>query len=58
MSMPKTRHELTEILQVRVSKEGKEAIEKAADEEQTSTAEFARRALYRASRFTLPRNNR
>lgn len=50
--MPKTRHELTEILQVRVSKEGKAAIEKAADEEATTVAEFARRALYRASKFT------
>jgi uncharacterized protein (DUF1778 family) len=56
--MPKTRHELTEILQVRVSKEGKEAIEKAADEEQTTVAEFSRRALYRASRFTSTRTNR
>jgi uncharacterized protein (DUF1778 family) len=56
--MPKTRHELTEILQVRVSKEGKAALEKAADEEQTTVAEFARRALYRASRFTGTRTNR
>jgi uncharacterized protein (DUF1778 family) len=49
--MPKTRHELTEVLQVRVSKEGKAAIEKAADEEQSSVAEFTRRTLYQASKF-------
>lgn len=49
--MPKTRQELSEIVQVRVSKEAKEAIEKAADSEHTSVAEFARRALYRAARF-------
>ena len=49
--MPKTRQELTEILQVRVSKEGKAAIEQAADDEHTSVAEFARRTLYKASRF-------
>jgi uncharacterized protein (DUF1778 family) len=56
--MPKTRHELTEILQIRVSKEGKAAIERAAGEEATTVAEFARRALYRASKFTGPRANR
>jgi len=56
--MPKTRHELTEILQVRVSKEGKAAIEKAAGEEATTVAEFARRALYRASKFIVARTNR
>lgn len=49
--MPKTRQELSEILQVRVSKEAKTAIEQAADAEHTSVAEFARRALYRAAKF-------
>jgi uncharacterized protein (DUF1778 family) len=55
MVMPKTRQDLTEILQVRVSREGKVAIEKAADEEQTTVAEYARRALYQAARFTRTR---
>ena len=49
--MPKTKQDLGEILQVRVSKEGKEAIEAAADAEHTSVAEFVRRALYRAAKF-------
>jgi uncharacterized protein (DUF1778 family) len=56
--MPKTRQDLSEILQVRVSKEGKEAIEQAADAEQTTVAEFARRALYQASKFTRTRTAR
>jgi uncharacterized protein (DUF1778 family) len=57
--MPRTRQDLSEILQVRVSKEGKAAIEKAADEEATTVAEFSRRALYVASRFTTrTRTNR
>ena len=50
--MPKTRNDLTEILQIRVSKEGKVAIERAADEQQTTVAEYSRQALYRASKFT------
>lgn len=49
--MPKTRQELSEILQVRVSKEAKTAIEQAANAERTSVAEFARRALYRAAKL-------
>jgi uncharacterized protein (DUF1778 family) len=49
--MPKTRQDLSEILQVRVSAEGKQAIEKAADEDNTTVAEFARRAQYKASGF-------
>ena len=48
--MPKTKN-LGEIIQVRVSKEGKAAIEAAADAEHTSFAEFARRALYRAAKY-------
>jgi len=46
------------LIQVRVSPEGKAAIEKASEEEQTSTAEFCRRALYQASRFTRAKSAR
>lgn len=53
--MPKTRQELSEILQVRVSTEGKAMIEEAADADQTSVAEFSRRALYEAARRKLGR---
>jgi uncharacterized protein (DUF1778 family) len=49
--MPKTKQDLSEILQVRVSAEGKQAIEQAADAEHTTIAEFARRALYRAAKY-------
>jgi uncharacterized protein (DUF1778 family) len=49
--MPKTQRDLSEILQVRVSHDGKAAIERAAAAEQTTVAEFARRALYQASKF-------
>ena len=53
--MPKTRQDLSEILQVRVSAEGKAMIEEAADADQTSVAEFSRRALYDAARRKLGR---
>ena len=53
--MPKTRQELSEVLQVRVSAEGKSMIEQAADADQTSVAEFSRRALYDAARRKLGR---
>ena len=56
--MPKTKQDLSEILQVRVSSEGKTAIEQAAEEEHTTVAEWARRTLYKASRFTKPRTVR
>lgn len=46
------------MLQVRVSKEAKAAIEAAADAEHTSVAEFSRRALYRASKFNNSRTAR
>lgn len=49
--MPKTRQELTEILQVRLTKEALEAIRVAADADHTSVAEFCRRALYKAARY-------
>ena len=42
--MPKTRQELTEIMQFRVSSDDKRLIEQASDGDQTSVAEFLRRA--------------
>lgn len=56
--MPKTKQDLSEILQVRVSKEGKAAIEAAADAEHTTVAEYSRRTLYRASGFGRTRTAR
>jgi uncharacterized protein (DUF1778 family) len=53
--MPKTRQDLSEILQVRVSKEGKALVEQAADADNTSVAEFSRRALYDAARRKVGR---
>lgn len=54
--MPKTKQDLSEILQVRVSEEGKTAIEAAADAEHTTTAEWSRRALYEAAGYTKRRS--
>jgi uncharacterized protein (DUF1778 family) len=58
MGMPKTRQDLSELLQVRVSKEAKKMIEDAADADKTSAAEFMRRALYQAARMKLGRRSR
>lgn len=54
--MPKTRQELTEIMQFRVSREDKRLIDDAADADQTSLAEFLRRAVRDAAKRVLARN--
>ena len=45
--MPKSDIELTEILQVRVSRAALAAIKKSAKDKQSSVAAFVRDALYR-----------
>lgn len=54
--MPKSRQELTEIMQFRVSPDDKRLIDEAADADQTSVAEFLRRAVRDAARKKLARN--
>jgi len=53
--MPKTRQELTEIMQFRVSADDKRLIEQASDGDQTSVAEFLRRAAREAARRQIAR---
>lgn len=50
--MPKTKQNLDVILQLRVSADGLEAIDAAAEAEHTSRTEWARRQLYAASGYT------
>ncbi|MCX5742319.1 MAG: hypothetical protein NT062_07470 [Proteobacteria bacterium] len=45
--MPKTVVELSEVLQVRVSRPALDKIKKAAGEKQQSVAEYVRQAVYR-----------
>jgi|GEM_PF-4536406 len=53
--MPKTRQDLTEIMQFRVSTEDKLLIEQASDADRTSVAEFLRRAARDAARRGVKR---
>lgn len=46
------RLDLTELMQVRVSKRAKAAIEKAAHQEQVTVAAFIRHAVYEAAGLT------
>lgn len=54
--MPKTKQELTDIVQFRVSPEDKRLIDQAADADRTSVAEFLRRVAREASRKAIQRN--
>ena len=55
--MPRSNQDLTELIQFRVPKSAKAAIERAASRDMTSVSEFARRALYRAAKVR-PRGKR
>jgi len=55
LGMPKTRQDLTEIMQFRVSTEDKLLIEQASDADRTSVAEFLRRAARDAARRGVKR---
>jgi predicted HicB family RNase H-like nuclease len=56
--MPKTKQDLSKILQVRISEEGDAAIAAAAEEEHTTVAEWSRRALYEAAGYTKRKRTR
>lgn len=47
--MPKTDEDLTEILQVRVSRDGLDKLKKAAKQNALSLAAYVRQTIYRAA---------